>query len=629
MTNNDGGYRLPQVINPERFCVQVEVPKDLFHMAAFSGALYELTRWWNWERDDQHRGRDAAAVWLGIYQSVAAQMNIELQNCAEGCNVEFIIAEDEFSPCSLYYRTSPDQDFIRIGEVCGPQGPQGPAGPQGEQGPAGPQGAQGNMGLQGEQGPQGIQGVEGLIGPVGPTGPQGLQGEQGPQGEPGLPGECACLEPPEPLENDNEIYCGIATAIITRMDMMFEQLIQLIDAGVDTGQLLLTLLGGVVGGPIGSQAMNEIYEHLAEAAEIGTEILDATYTPEQRDAALCDLYCRIRDNGKWTFELQEQWRFDTAANAVPFPGLFFWAHISALMAADGWKLIAYVGSREPQADCLVCDCPFVGEAIIQFQINGTSVAESVGTIEVPLVLNLPVGSEPTDGDIVVTITRIAGSTAENPADYTVASHTATFPTGSIDGATLAIPVAIVDDSDEEPVEFVSFQLAIESGFAVIGTTDIYTITIAANDVPPDVYVETFTGGIPAAWEVYDGEWENPAGHPSTGWLIGNNVGQGGTALDFRAVMDGPHDVRRILLDIFTNPLAVDIEFWIYPYSGETWTGVEWHGFANIVGGHTTVNIDIGQLVEGVDNIFVLILDVETGPVLNSLSLDNFETTNQP
>lgn len=62
--NKDGGFPLPDVINPEEtFCVTIEVPADRWHIAAFWGALQELTYWFNWQRDDDKKGTQAAQVW--------------------------------------------------------------------------------------------------------------------------------------------------------------------------------------------------------------------------------------------------------------------------------------------------------------------------------------------------------------------------------------------------------------------------------------------------------------------------------------------------------------------------------------------------------------------------------------
>lgn len=61
-------YTLPEVIDPPRGCVTIEIPLDFYHQVAFWRALFTLCFWFNWQRDDDKRGKDAAAVWYDIYQ---------------------------------------------------------------------------------------------------------------------------------------------------------------------------------------------------------------------------------------------------------------------------------------------------------------------------------------------------------------------------------------------------------------------------------------------------------------------------------------------------------------------------------------------------------------------------------
>jgi hypothetical protein len=63
------GYTLPDVIDPpDRICVQIRIPDDTYHKAAFWGALQSLAYWFNWDRDEDHTGTQAARVWKSIIQ---------------------------------------------------------------------------------------------------------------------------------------------------------------------------------------------------------------------------------------------------------------------------------------------------------------------------------------------------------------------------------------------------------------------------------------------------------------------------------------------------------------------------------------------------------------------------------
>lgn len=48
---------------PDDLCYIVRVPNSLLHVAAFMGAIYDLSLWWNWERDDAHTGAIVARRW--------------------------------------------------------------------------------------------------------------------------------------------------------------------------------------------------------------------------------------------------------------------------------------------------------------------------------------------------------------------------------------------------------------------------------------------------------------------------------------------------------------------------------------------------------------------------------------
>lgn len=82
MGRKDGGWLLPSVIDPPRKSVCVPVPDDPEHRRAFVGALYQLTYWWNWQRDDDKRGREVARVWLEIWHQVVELLD-EGAECGE------------------------------------------------------------------------------------------------------------------------------------------------------------------------------------------------------------------------------------------------------------------------------------------------------------------------------------------------------------------------------------------------------------------------------------------------------------------------------------------------------------------------------------------------------------------
>ena len=94
----DGGWLLPAVIDPpKRVGVCVPVPDEPEHRQAFLGALLELARWWNWQRDPLRRGREAAKVWMAIWHDVLNQLQE-----GEGCEtMAFDVRQNEDTPCIL------------------------------------------------------------------------------------------------------------------------------------------------------------------------------------------------------------------------------------------------------------------------------------------------------------------------------------------------------------------------------------------------------------------------------------------------------------------------------------------------------------------------------------------------
>lgn len=72
MSGKDGGYSLPDEIDPPRIRFCVEIPDNLFHIMAFWGALTELTKWWNWQRDEAHTALLVTAVWKDVIEQARA-----------------------------------------------------------------------------------------------------------------------------------------------------------------------------------------------------------------------------------------------------------------------------------------------------------------------------------------------------------------------------------------------------------------------------------------------------------------------------------------------------------------------------------------------------------------------------
>lgn len=76
MKPNDGGYLLPEVINPERISFCIQIPNDLNHILAFWGALNTLTWSKNWQKDEAHTAALVARVWDDVIAQARVQFNL-------------------------------------------------------------------------------------------------------------------------------------------------------------------------------------------------------------------------------------------------------------------------------------------------------------------------------------------------------------------------------------------------------------------------------------------------------------------------------------------------------------------------------------------------------------------------
>lgn len=90
MPDLDKGFPLPEVVDPPRFCIQVQIPNERNHIAAFVGNFLNLGYWFNWQRDDDKTGLPVSQIWFSIIQDAIAQINLQGGDCVAGCDcIEF------------------------------------------------------------------------------------------------------------------------------------------------------------------------------------------------------------------------------------------------------------------------------------------------------------------------------------------------------------------------------------------------------------------------------------------------------------------------------------------------------------------------------------------------------------
>lgn len=110
--NPQAKWVLPDIVNPpESLCFTVRVPKNKFHIAAFRGALYNLTSARFWQDDPAHTALQVAKVWQDIFDSVVVNSCEPNNPVNQGTFVEFNSMDnliqvicDDTGKCVMQYR---------------------------------------------------------------------------------------------------------------------------------------------------------------------------------------------------------------------------------------------------------------------------------------------------------------------------------------------------------------------------------------------------------------------------------------------------------------------------------------------------------------------------------------------
>jgi hypothetical protein len=97
-------FVLPAVIDPPRICVQIEIPDEPEHIAAFMGSIRNLGSAYNWQNDSAHTAKAVADVWRDVFDKFSLAKN---RTCptfpgigADGGD-EQLIRQNPDNPCEL------------------------------------------------------------------------------------------------------------------------------------------------------------------------------------------------------------------------------------------------------------------------------------------------------------------------------------------------------------------------------------------------------------------------------------------------------------------------------------------------------------------------------------------------
>jgi len=97
-------FPIPEVIDPPRKCLCIEIPWDDEHKRIIAGLLWQLTNWYNWQRDPDKRGKDVAAV----YKDVFAKIDWSDMSCCCGPQPGGTPTMTRLNPVTYIYEISID-----------------------------------------------------------------------------------------------------------------------------------------------------------------------------------------------------------------------------------------------------------------------------------------------------------------------------------------------------------------------------------------------------------------------------------------------------------------------------------------------------------------------------------------
>lgn len=102
------GYPLPpetESDSQDEVCVSFRIPNNDAYIAAAKGAIYELTKWYNWERNNARRGKETARRMRDL---IGRSLTVGAGNCPDNYDefpVYAWLLDDTVFPTSWFART--------------------------------------------------------------------------------------------------------------------------------------------------------------------------------------------------------------------------------------------------------------------------------------------------------------------------------------------------------------------------------------------------------------------------------------------------------------------------------------------------------------------------------------------
>jgi len=296
---NREGWTIPDVIDPpESMEVTICIPKNITHMKAFWGALWELTFWNNWEQDEAHSAAEVARVWYRYYLSWERQM-AELPDCEDGMAC--------CTPVQVTFRVNPTTGLIEQSSGGGAWQPAANT----------------------------LQSV--IVEPVPPvtSGTSATKCDAATN----LAGQVDVWI--DQVSND----FTTATSLVEFATAVFEAILAAVLVILSAGTLT----------PIEALIIPTIGAALAAAWGAGRAVFDAYWTTENKDKILCAAVCNIGDDGSFTdAQFSAFWN---KCNTVlpPSPAKMLFMGFLSSVGRQGLNAMAATG-MSADSDCSDCPC---------------------------------------------------------------------------------------------------------------------------------------------------------------------------------------------------------------------------------------------------------------------------------
>lgn len=302
MAKDRGGIPTPDVIDPpESMSVTLCIPKNVDHMKAFFGALWQLTMWNSWQPDEAHTGTLLAAVWYRYWLSWDRQMN------------NFLDCEDGMAKCcvepTVLHRFNAATGRPEISTDGGENWIPDPAD------------------------------IENEI-PLYPP----LVDE--------VSGKTKCDAATNASSHINELIAVTSTNLETA-GTVFELATAIAIALL--GLFIMFVTGGAAS-PLVIAVVTSIWAAGTAAFELGKAGFDTYWTVDKQDAILCALYCAIGENGQFTEPQYQNFRAKIKSQLPSSPAFDIVMTSINAGGARGLSQMASYGSAA-LADCASCgDC---------------------------------------------------------------------------------------------------------------------------------------------------------------------------------------------------------------------------------------------------------------------------------